>query len=467
MEPSKIEVKIISTEIIKPTSPTPSHLRKLALSLLDQKYAALVVPVLLFYGPPQEPAQAIDIDRFKTCLSQTLTAFYPLAGRVESQGTILCNDEGVPFTEAHVNCTLENVLDSLSSYKKDLVSFYPPRAGLIEEGLQVSIQVNVFKCGGFCIGWYHTHKVTDGTSVGTFFRYWAALVAEQHAAQYLADFNSAVRVFPPVPVAVPPPQEEKPVTPELNPEKQDSEQTEEKKEEKKPSSKWSFLSQTRIGVRSFLIGNEAVEKLKAKSISHQVTNPSRFEAVAGFLWKSVMLNSTKEGRSALNVAVDLRPRVDPPLPVGAMGNLFETALVQSEKNADLHELVAQIRESISKMKDLAMEYQGEKREEAKDGHWKKFINAVIECKGKDLYVITPWCKSAGFGDVDFGFGNPRRVVPVDDVDNHNQRNMIILTEFGGSDGDGDGFEAWMFLEEACIKFMESNSEFVAFATPNF
>ncbi|KAL9235159.1 hypothetical protein vseg_009946 [Gypsophila vaccaria] len=465
MEPSKFEVKIISTEIIKPSSPTLSHLRKLTLSLLDQKFSALVVPVLLFYGPPQGAAPQVDIDRFKTCLSQTLTAFYPLAGRVESQGAILCNDEGVPFTEARVNCTLESVLDSLSSYKKDLVSFYPPRAGLIEEGLQVSIQINVFKCGGFCIGRYHTHKVTDGTSVRTFFRYWAALVAqhsaEQQAAQHLADFNSAVRVFPPVPVAVPPPQEEKPVTPELNTEKQDSEQT----EEKKPSSKWSFLSQTRIGVRSFLIRNEAVEKLKAKSISDQVTNPSRFEAVAGFLWKSVMLDSTKEGRSALNVAVDLRPRVDPPLPVGAMGNLFETALVQSEKNADLHELVAHIRESISKMKDLAIQYQGEKREEAKDGHWKKFINTVIECKGKDVYVITAWCKSSSFGDVDFGFGNPRRVVPVDDVKNHNQRNTVILTDSAGPDG--DGFEAWMFLEEECIKFLESNPEFVAFATPNF
>ncbi|KAL9235156.1 hypothetical protein vseg_009943 [Gypsophila vaccaria] len=463
MEPSKIVVKLISTEIIKPFSPTPSHLRKLTLSLLDQKFSALIVPVLLFYGPPQGAAQQIDIGRFKTCLSQTLTAFYPLAGRVESQGTILCNDEGVPFTEARVNCTLESVLDSLSSYKKDLVSFYPPRAGLIEEGLQVSIQVNVFKCGGFCIGWYHTHKITDGTSAATFFRYWAALVTqhgtEQPAAQYLADFSSAVRVFPPVS------QEDKPVTTELNCEKQHDEQPEEKKEEKKPSSEWSFLTKSRIGVRSFLIRNEAVEKLRAKSISDQVTNPSRFEAVAGFLWKSILLKSTKEGRSALNVAVDLRSRVDPPLPVGAMGNILETAFLQSENAAELPEVVSRIRETISEMKDLAIEYQGEKREEAKDGHWKKFINTVIECKGKDVYVITAWCKSASFGDVDFGFGNPRRVVPVDDVENHNQRNTVILTDSAGPDG--DGFEAWAFLEEERIKFLESNPEFVAFATPNF
>ncbi|KAL9230310.1 hypothetical protein vseg_005680 [Gypsophila vaccaria] len=458
MEASKMEVKIISSEIIKPSCPTPSHLRKLTLSLLDQKYAATVVAVMLFYGPPQGEALEIDIGRFKTCLSQTLTAFYPLAGRVESVGSILCNDEGVPFIEARVNCTLETLLDSLLSYNKNLASFYPPRAGLLEEGVQLSIQVNVFKCGGFCIGWYHTHKVTDGTSMGTFFRYWAALVAQrvtaEHAAQDLADFSSAVRVFPPVPVRQPQ-EDNKPVTPELNREKEKQGKKEEPKE-------WSSLL-TRTGVRSFLIKNEAVEKLKAKSISDQVLNPSRFEAVAGFIWKSILLNSTKEGRSALSVAVDFRPRVDPPLPVGAMGNIFGSALVQSENTADLHELVARIRESVSKTKDLVIEYQGEKREEAKDGHRKKFIDVVIESMAKDVYIITAWCKSAGFRDVDFGFGNPKWVVPMDEF--QNQRNMIILTEFGGPDG--DGFEAWMFLEEDCIKFLESNSEFLAFATPNF
>ncbi|KAL9231370.1 hypothetical protein vseg_006607 [Gypsophila vaccaria] len=458
MEPSKIELKIISTETIKPSSPTPSHLRKFTLSLLDQKFSTLIVPVLLFYAPPEGAAQTIDMDRFKTCLSQTLTAFYPLAGRVESQGTILCNDEGVPFTVASVNCALDSVLDSLSSYKKDLTRFYPPRAGLIEAGLQVSIQVNVFSCGGFCIGLYHTHKVTDGTSVGTFFRYWAALVAqhdtEHAAAQYLADFSSAARVFPPVVL----PQEDKPaVTAELN--------NNEKPKEKKTSSEWSFLCQTRIVLRSFLIRNEAVEKLKAKSISEHVTNPSRFEAVAGFLWKSILSNSTKEGRSTLSVAVDLRSRVDPPLPVRAMGNILESSFLQSENTAELPELVSRIRESISKMKDLAIEYQGEKREVAKDGHWKKFLNAVIECKGKDVYAITAWCKSAGFADVDFGFGNPKRVVPVDDGVNQILRNTVILTDFRGPNG--DGFEAWMFLEEDCIKFLESNPEFLAFATPNF
>ncbi|KAK9732916.1 hypothetical protein RND81_04G031700 [Saponaria officinalis] len=271
------------------------------------------------------------------------------------------------------------------------------------------------------------------------------------------DFNFSVSVLPPMEGT----QEERQLTPELNQKNQNGNETGKENNEEKKGSSWSFHFQNRIVVRSFVIKNEAVAKLKAKSINEQLTNPSRFEAIAGFLWKSILSNSTKDGPSALNVAVDLRPRVDPPLPVESMGNIFITALVRSEKNAEFHELVAKIHDSISEMKELASELQGDKREEAKDRHWKKFINTVVECKGKDVYVITPWCKSAGFSDVDFGFGNPKRVVPVDDVVNHNQRNTIILTEFG------DGFEAWMFLEEECIKFLESNLEFLAFATPNF
>ncbi|KAK9732775.1 hypothetical protein RND81_04G021000 [Saponaria officinalis] len=459
MEPSKMEVKIISSETIKPSSPTPSHLRKYTLSLLDQKYTPIVVPAILFYERPQGVAP-LDMDRLRTCLSQTLTAFYPLAGRAESRDVIICNDEGIPFVEAHVDCELSSVVKSLSSLGSDLRSFYPPRDGLLEGGIQFAIQMNVFSCGGFAFAWYCTHNVTDGTSTANFFRYWTALYAQrsEYAVQDLMDFNSVVTAFPPVPPRVP--QEEKPVTTELKPEKQEGQE----KEEKKKSS-FNFSFQSHIVARSFLIKSKAVAELKAKSVSEEVPYPSRFEAVSAFLWKSIVSSSTTEGKTMINMPVNLRPRVDPPLPLDSVGNIFENALVQSEKKAELHEFVARIRGSISKMKDFATEYQGEKREEAKDAHWKRFIKAVIECKGKDAYVISPWYKSSGFTDIDFGFGTPIRVVPMDDVVNHNQRNTIMLMEF--VDSDGDGFEAWMFLEEECIKFLESNPEFLAFASPNF
>ncbi|KAK9732918.1 hypothetical protein RND81_04G031800 [Saponaria officinalis] len=445
-----MEVKIISTQIVKPSSPTPSHLRELMFSFLDQKNCSLTVPAVLFYRALPDEATPLDIARLRTGLSETLTCFYPLAGRYKTWGTIICNDEGVPFIEAHVNCPISALISSPTSSNVDFLSFYPPGENLQKSGIHLAIQVNVFTCGGFAIGWYHTHKVTDGVSVSTFFQHWAALVTQRYkdASQTKPDFRSGAISFSPLP------EEDKPMTPEQN-------ETEEKKETNN-----SFFS-NRIEVRSFVFKNEAVTELKAKSVSDHVTNPSRFEAVSGFIWKQILLASPKEGRSMLSIVVDIRPRTDPPMPNGSIGNLVETAFVRAQKRAELPEFVSEIRGSITKIKELASEYQSENRGEAREKHWKGFINNFIECKGKDVYILTSWCKSAGYSNVDFGFGKPIWIVPLDDKfkPSNNLRNTIVLTEV--SDLNGDGFEAWLFMEEEVIKFLESNSEFLAFASPNF
>ncbi|KAK9732920.1 hypothetical protein RND81_04G031900 [Saponaria officinalis] len=447
MKPSKMEVKIISKELIKPSSPTPSHLQKMTLSFLDQNSSPNTIPALLFYRAPPDTAAPFNITRLKTALSETLTCFYPLAGRYKTLGTISCNDEGVPFIEARVNCPISSVISSPSSSNVDFLSFYPPgRENLKKSGIHLSIQVNVCTCGGFVIGWYHTHKVTDGISTATFFRYWAALVTQRYedAGQAKPDFSSSVTYFPPLPG------KDKPVTPELE------------LHEPKGMEKSSNV------VRSFVFKNGAITKLKAKSVSDQVPNPSRFEAVSGFLWKQILLAaSTKEGRSIMGVLLDLRSRTDPPMPKGSMGNLVETAFVKAETRAELPELVSEIRETMTEMKKVVAGYQSDKREAAKEKHWRGFIKAYMECKRNNVYLLTSWCKASGFSDVDFGFGKPVWIVPVDSKINpiNYLKDMIILTEFG--DLDGGGIEAWLFLEEEHIKFLEFNHEFLDFASPNF
>ncbi|KAL9235155.1 hypothetical protein vseg_009942 [Gypsophila vaccaria] len=439
-----MEVTILSSEIIKPSSPTPSHLQKVTLSFLDQQTSPLTVPALLFYRAPPTGAAPLDIVRLKTALSETLTSFYPLAGRYNTWGTTLCNDEGVPFVEARVSCPISDVIFSPTSLDVDLLSLYPPGENLQRSGIHLAIQVNVFACGGFAIGWYHTHKVTDGVSTATFFRHWAALV-NGDAAQAKPDFDSGVTFFPSFLG------EDKPVTPESN-----------------EANSNPFFSNRNV-VRSFVFKNEAIAELKAKSGSDQLPNPSRFEAVSGFLWKQILLaaSANEEGRSMLSVVVDIRPKTDPPMPKTSIGNLVETAFVKAEKRATLPELVSEIHGSITKMKETVAKYQTADIKEVKEKHWQNFINTFIECKGKDVYILTSWCKSAGYNDVDFGFGGPVWTVPVDNKakTSNNLRNTIVLTEF--NDSDEDGFEAWLFLDEERMKFLECSQEFLAFASPNF
>ena len=76
-----MNVEIISKEIIKPSSPTPHHLRKFKLSFLDQLPPLFHFPIIWFY----DNKKFVDVEPFersrllKESLAETLTHFYPLA----------------------------------------------------------------------------------------------------------------------------------------------------------------------------------------------------------------------------------------------------------------------------------------------------------------------------------------------------------------------------------------------------
>ncbi|KAM5565285.1 hypothetical protein ABKV19_019355 [Rosa sericea] len=102
-------VKIISKECIKPSSPTPQHLKTHKLSLLDQFIPSIYVPMILFYPIHPNPTASANSANtsqrsklLKQSLSETLTSFYPLAGRIRDNLSIDCNDEGASYTEAEV-----------------------------------------------------------------------------------------------------------------------------------------------------------------------------------------------------------------------------------------------------------------------------------------------------------------------------------------------------------------------------
>ncbi|GLT69016.1 hypothetical protein SLA2020_412020 [Shorea laevis] len=96
-----MEVEIISEECIKPSSPTPANLRTHKLSLLDQTIPPIYTPMILYYPMNQRISHPIvDIvsqrsHLLKQSLSETLTRFYPFAGKIKDNLSVDCNDEGV------------------------------------------------------------------------------------------------------------------------------------------------------------------------------------------------------------------------------------------------------------------------------------------------------------------------------------------------------------------------------------
>lgn len=147
-----MEVQVISREYIKPSSPTPTHLKTFKISLLDQLTPPAYVPTV-FYYPISEANYNIKqvLSRLKTSLSETLSHFYPLAGRLKDHMSFDCNCEGILFIETQVNCHMS---EFLKQPKLEVLHQFVPYQDFVPEPEttigQLAIQVNVFDFGGNC-----------------------------------------------------------------------------------------------------------------------------------------------------------------------------------------------------------------------------------------------------------------------------------------------------------------------------
>ncbi|XP_074313045.1 vinorine synthase-like isoform X3 [Silene latifolia] len=466
MEQLKFEVEVVSTETIKPSTPTPTNQKLFTLSCIDQTSLFNHFPILLFYpntttrddsgSGPVPNTRSIDITTLKTSLSETLTSFYPLAGRSNSESTILCEDQGIPFIETRVNCNLDDLLNSprkLYLLGKILPSFqlymsYGQRP--IDEIVHVVIQFNVFLCGGVVVSSYMLHKILDVTSASVFLNYWAALArAKSSSILNLSlnepDFEATIKAFPPVP--------------SININDCGAGDND---GDKDIASNLSYLKSITVVGKSFVFNNEAIKKLKDKVVTSENNkrNPTSFEAVTGFIWHHIFaaactaasVSNSDSGPSELWFMSNIRPRISPPLPKASIGNLIKPVHARIDTLGDISKHSTAIHEAIEEMNENLLENLREKSCFGNGGY--KFGS----------YTFTSWCK-LGLSEVDFGFGKPNRVIPVGLV-HPLMRNFILMVDNSDRSGGIDGIEAFLFLEENEMQILESNSQFLVFASPN-
>ncbi|XP_074283899.1 deacetylvindoline O-acetyltransferase-like [Silene latifolia] len=137
----------------------------------------------------------------------------------------------------------------------------------------------------------------------------------------------------------------------------------------------------------------------------------------------------------------------------------------SEESTEFWQLVAEIQASISKVKDIIGDYNGDRRGETKIDNLYELIKTLVKYKA-DFYFLLGWSKSAGFADVDFGFGKPNWIIPTHERLYQFRKNTILLVDYLDSEDDIE-FEAWLFLEEKKMTMLESNQEFLNFCSPRF
>ncbi|XP_058068751.1 stemmadenine O-acetyltransferase-like [Magnolia sinica] len=425
-----MKVQVTSREIIKPSSPTPHHLRRFKITLLDQLIPRMYVPMLLFYSS-KDGCNIETVERtqqLKKSLSETLTGYYPLAGRIREDSSIVeCNDEGVDFSEARVDGRLSEFLEQ--PYVEVLDQMVPCNYHFAKSGLDVllAVQVNLFNCGGMAIGVCIFHKVADGTTIATFINRWAS---QSHGTSDTTgpDFQSST-FFP----------------------------------TEGPEPLFAFVTKENVVTKRFVFDASKIAALRDRpSIDSQVGRPTRVEALTALIWRCIMRTSGEEGsvRASLAVhAVNLRGRMSPPLPDHSFGNIiFIATSVVTEKECleDMQcYLERKLRDAIRAVNSNSI-----KELQKPDGISRALaaisseVGKYVDC-GIDYCYFSSWCRFPLY-EVDFGWGKPAWV----SIATLLLKNLVILNRTRC----GDGIEAWVNMEDVHMAKFEQDQELLSFVS---
>ena len=211
------------------------------------------VPIIFFYLSNDHNNYLIDVtyrsSLLKKSLSEALSRYYPLVGRIKDDGNIEFNDEGVDFFEARVDCDLEGFLKRPELEALNLVV---PGGNNQELNSALAVQITFFECGGMAVGASMSHKVGDFSTLITFIKDWAAMT--RHSGEEV--------LFPEFINSFLPPNDSLIV--------RECEVT-----------KGDTVSVT----RRFVFSATNLDKLKALATSHGVENPTRVQFAAALIYK--------------------------------------------------------------------------------------------------------------------------------------------------------------------------------------
>ncbi|XWS63789.1 hypothetical protein CRYUN_Cryun06bG0131900 [Craigia yunnanensis] len=393
----KLEVEVISKEIIKPSFPTPHELCHYQLSSLDQSTLPVYNHLVLFY--PTKSDVQIDyikniLDHLKLSVSKALTYFYLLAGRIKDNLFVDCNDEGISFKEAQVKCRLSDFLQS--PIPKELNKLFPFALDDAAE-LPMGIQFNTFD------------SIARGDQKNI----------------VLPEFISA-KLFPPWIISLPEPEVD--------------------------------TNKKNIATKRFVFSASKIEEIRAKyadsgSLENQKKCPSRIEALSALIWSRFVAATKKisgpDSFYTIIHTVNLRTRFEPPLPDQSFGNIYQAAITIPSWEKDCDNLGSQMRDSLRKIdKEYVRKLQvGEDLFDSikeGDGSFNK-----VE---KVPFIFTSLCMFPLY-EADFGWGKPIWVSSA----SLSAKNVVVFMDTAS----GDGIEAWINLTEEDMAAFGSDEELLA------
>ncbi|KAK8689025.1 hypothetical protein V6N13_087756 [Hibiscus sabdariffa] len=431
--------------MVKPSSEEVYLRRPFSLSLFDQFVPPYYLPLMFFYTKPNgshlDTVQTLA--EIKKSFSKALNQYYPLSGRTIDNRCIGSYDKGVPYVEARVRgCLADCIAQTEQEWMNQLLPTQPFCSIPASTSPQLTIQINVFDCGGIAIVLCFSHKVIDATTASAFMESWAAFNRGSDGEIPNPDMlDIGSRLFPLL---------------ESIPQNYLS----------SIESHW-FQEGWRT-TRRFVFDDIAISALKFQAKSKRFEYPTRSIALGAFLWKYAMLVSrVASGRSkpsVLTQAVNLRSRLKLRLPQHTVGNLLVYAVStynSAERDIELDHLAYLVREAIDICNDQFSRLQS--------GDMVKFMtdqyNPLIDIAAQgevDLISCTSWLNTLDGKLVDFGWGEPTSLgVWRSETRYCSFFDTIVLKETGK----GKGIEAVITLDAKTMHILEHNSDFLAFASP--
>ncbi|KAK4279009.1 hypothetical protein QN277_016775 [Acacia crassicarpa] len=322
-------IRVISTSNIHLASQNSDSTRKIELGPWDLQVLLLdLIQVGFVYHDHPHSNRDTVIQHLKASISSTLDYFPQLAGRLaviehDDDGTysvfIHCNNAGALFIHATAEgLTISDILRP--DYLPPIVwSFYPLTDAKNYECMQkplLAVKVTELVDGMF-IGVTINHALGDRKSIMHFLTCWSEIA---RGVGLLSKPPTLQRWFPggterPMRIRIP----------------KDNEKEKERLKSPLPP------PQERV----FHFSKEKIAELKAKanatlSSNYKISSP---QALMAHLWRAIVRNQGIDPKEEVNfkLVVDIRPRLNPPLPPHYFGNALDDGTVRMTAGELLHQ----------------------------------------------------------------------------------------------------------------------------------
>ncbi|CAH8333593.1 unnamed protein product [Eruca vesicaria subsp. sativa] len=443
------KVDVVRREVIKPAAGAPHD--RLQLSLVDLSCPAVYVGTIFFYKAIPGESPEIISRRLRNSLSETLTRFYPLAGRIDGV-SVNCNDEGALFTEARTDHLLSDFLKNNLDNTESLGLFLPSVAPGESAGTWplLSVMVSFFGSGsGAAVTVSISHKICDAASLLTFVQGWAATMKgaiSNDMALTIPNFVGST-IYPPPHTSF-----------------------------QSPSVDDLLEFRGKCVTNRLVFKSSKIAALKCKAASESLLVPTRVEAIMSLIWicatKASRSNSVSPKSTLMTQAMDLRLRIPTNvLPKNAMGNLQSAFFlkIDAESPMDIGEIVVQFRKAKEGINDMIEEnLQGYHTDSTVVttstlgqnllGVLQKFMTGLTP--DIDMYGMSSWCKKP-FYEVDFGWGNPVWIGSASHTICDNLVYVLLLDS-----KDGEDVEAWVGLPKQDMPVFVRDPDLLTYAVVN-